>query len=88
MGEVTAEGGPPSGVRPGEHGSSFTPTAPGGRLSQRSEDGEPLHWRAGQRKPRPALGYPGGPQSPRLSSHRLRGCLERGTCAPTRQPQS
>lgn len=82
MGEATAEGGPPSGVRPGEHSSSFTPIAPGGRPTQRSEDGEPLHWRAGQRKPRPALGYPRAPRSPRLGSHRLPSCLECGTCAP------
>lgn len=73
---------------PGELGSSWTPTAPAGVPHSARKTGEQLRCRAGQRKPRPALRHPRALRSRRLGSHRLRGCLERGTCAPMRQPQS
>ena len=86
-GQATTEGSPPWRRVLGSPVLHLPQQPPAGVPHSAQKSGEPLHWRAGQRKS-PALDYPRALRSPRLGAHRLRGCLEYGACAPMRQPQA
>ena len=86
-GQATTEGSPPWRRVLGSPVLHLPQQPPAGVPHSAQKTGEPLHWRAGQRKS-PALDYPRALRSPRLGAHRLRGCLEYGACAPMRQPQA